>query len=372
MTVPLDNLYDWISEIRDDILIYRFWPHGSRNLSDLQQVNDRYLRKSLEQRLRMIPVIAHDQEPLNFDLYQNTGQSLREFWMRRGGHHPVVRCHDHPRFWDLMAKQNLNSVIMDPSLADKHILLHSERWGPDLRRYVSHSFVPAHWWSHAMIARDWFRYAEHDARLRSAERFSHWFNIYCRAWTGSRQYRLDFMMGLLQRGLEKHSRVTFGHKDQDHHYSDLRSDMIVPWPDLTPDSTSSATYDADHYQQSAIDVVLETICFDDRNHLTEKILRPIACGKPFILVSSAGSLKYLREYGFRSFDGIIDESYDHETNHVQRLDKILVEMSRLTSMSHASQTTTWQQLYEIAEYNKKRFFSPEFSKQVSQELRQNL
>ena len=98
MTVPLDNLYDWISEIRDDILIYRFWPHGSRNLSDLQQVNDRYLRKSLEQRLRMIPVIAHDQEPLNFDLYQNTGQSLREFWMRRGGHHPVVRCHDHPRF----------------------------------------------------------------------------------------------------------------------------------------------------------------------------------------------------------------------------------------------------------------------------------
>jgi hypothetical protein len=46
--------------------------------------------------------------------------------------------------------------------------------------------------------------------------------------------------------------------------------------------------------------VAETV-FDTRIHLTEKTLRPIACGHPFILAAGPGSLKYLQTYGFRTF-----------------------------------------------------------------------
>jgi hypothetical protein len=44
--------------------------------------------------------------------------------------------------------------------------------------------------------------------------------------------------------------------------------------------------------------------------LTEKALRPIACGQPFILAATPGSLQYLRSYGFKTFSGYIDETYD--------------------------------------------------------------
>jgi hypothetical protein len=31
---------------------------------------------------------------------------------------------------------------------------------------------------------------------------------------------------------------------------------------------------------------------------------------PFVIVGTRGSLEYLRSYGFRTFEGIWDESYD--------------------------------------------------------------
>lgn len=56
-------------------------------------------------------------------------------------------------------------------------------------------------------------------------------------------------------------------------------------------------------------VVTETV-YGDRLHLTEKIFKPIVLQQPFILVGSRLGLAYLKEYGFRTFDHIWDESYD--------------------------------------------------------------
>ena len=38
MSIPLDNLYDWIDGVADDILIYRFYPHGSKKIEDLNML----------------------------------------------------------------------------------------------------------------------------------------------------------------------------------------------------------------------------------------------------------------------------------------------------------------------------------------------
>jgi hypothetical protein len=71
--------------------------------------------------------------------------------------------------------------------------------------------------------------------------------------------------------------------------------------------------------------VLETLFDDHRWHLTEKSLRPIACGKPFVLMATPGSLQYLRQYGFKTFDGLIDETYDSIQNPKQRLQAVLLK-----------------------------------------------
>lgn len=44
--------------------------------------------------------------------------------------------------------------------------------------------------------------------------------------------------------------------------------------------------------------------------LSEKIFKPIACLHPFIVVGNKNSLAHLRELGYKTFNGFIDESYD--------------------------------------------------------------
>jgi ABC-type transporter MlaC component len=113
--------------------------------------------------------------------------------------------------------------------------------------------------------------------------------------------------------------------------------------------------------------------FDDsRWHLTEKALRPIACGKPFMLVATAGSLEYLRSYGFETFGDHIDESYDLETDPVARLTAVIQEMSRIAAMSSADKIALWNQLHRIADRNRQRFFSAEWQASVVQEYVDNM
>jgi hypothetical protein len=66
----------------------------------------------------------------------------------------------------------------------------------------------------------------------------------------------------------------------------------------------------DESADSLLYLVTETVATGRRHHLTEKTFKPIALGMPFVIVGTQGSLSILRSYGFRTFEGIWDESYD--------------------------------------------------------------
>ena len=53
-------------------------------------------------------------------------------------------------------------------------------------------------------------------------------------------------------------------------------------------SLASADFDIEDYNNTDIEVVLETLFDDTRWHLTEKALRPIACGQPFMFAATQG------------------------------------------------------------------------------------
>jgi hypothetical protein len=114
--------------------------------------------------------------------------------------------------------------------------------------------------------------------------------------------------------------------------------------------------------------VLETVFDDQRIHLTEKIFRPIACGHPFILAAGPGSLEYLRSYGFKTFDPWIDESYDKEINSYLRLKKIIQSMIKLIDLNNSE----YSAVKDIAEFNRRHFFSDAFQQQITNELKSNL
>jgi hypothetical protein len=232
------------------------------------------------------------------------------------------------------------------------ILLHSELNSHELAKYESTgNFQGAFWWSHAMIARDWYRFAEFDQRLKPSLT-KKIFLSYCRDTTGNRSYRKDFLSLAQKYNLHKHCQ-----------YQSFDGNSI--------DSNASAIYNVRDFNHTAISVVLETV-FDQRIHLTEKILRAIACGHPFLLAAGPGSLKFLRSYGFQTFHGHIDESYDEIENPNERLAAIVKEMSRIASLPDKQKTLLIDTLRDIAAYNQKIFFSQEFHNRVTDQLERNV
>jgi hypothetical protein len=371
MSVPLDRLYNYLHDIvNHDIVIYRWNPHGSKKLEDLSLLSHRS-----NQDLMTKPImICHDQEALDYSQYQSA--DYQKFYNQHfsGLNLEVV---SHCKF--LTQYQSLNfKALFCYNVHDKIILAHSELNSEQVILYQQNGFLPVYFWSHAVIARDWFRYAEHDPALdqRSPHKL---FLIYNRAWSGTREYRLTFAEMLVKNnGLSKLCRMGFNHTDQDTHYQNhtfKNSALRITSTDLeqyffennTP-SNASADYCTLDYQETHVEVVLETLFDDSRWHLTEKTLRPIACGHPFILASTAGSLKYLQSYGFETFEGLIDETYDTIQDPVLRLRAIVFSMEQLVSAS----PEIWGQLRAIAARNKKKFFSPEFQAHLVAEYTENL
>ena len=72
MFVPIDRLYDFLDQcVDDDVIIYRFYPHGSRKLSDISMLRSYSKYQDYQSILGSIPILMHDQEPLNFDFYND-------------------------------------------------------------------------------------------------------------------------------------------------------------------------------------------------------------------------------------------------------------------------------------------------------------
>ena len=119
---------------------------------------------------------------------------------------------------------------------------------------------------------------------------------------------------------------------------------------------------------SLVYVPTETVYFGRRTHITEKTFKAIALEMPFVLVASAGSLEYLREYGFKTFDGIIDESYDLETDDVVRIEKVVKLLKDLDNLSVEQKQQIHQACLPIVEHNFNHFYGGGFANILWTEL----
>jgi hypothetical protein len=375
MTIPLDNLYHYIEGLcPEPVCMYLFYPHGSKNISDMQRLNNK------SSWAVVYPImICYDQEPLNYQHYQTHQQEdvdrVYEFYKKHVVHH-IDKT--------ILEKSNLSLVVNAwANLYDKIILLHSEKNSVDLKLYQDNGYIDVYYWCHAFIARDWYRFAEHDVRLISNTTPTKDFLIYCRDWSGSREYRIKFQELLFNQDLVKNSitgimkkngngedleNAKFVNKNfipssNDFFYNLLNNNIL---------SSESANYCPNNFNESCISIVLETVFDGSKIHLTEKILRPIACGHPFILAAGPGSLEYLRSYGFKTFSPWLNEEYDLESDSLLRLKKIIQSMKNFTALPIKEKKEVYDNIVAIAKYNKERFFSKEFDELVLSELKENI
>lgn len=76
-----------------------------------------------------------------------------------------------------------------------------------------------------------------------------------------------------------------------------------------------------HYLASYFNIVLETHFDVDGSggaFLTEKTFKPIKHGQPFVIVGAPGSLATLRQLGYRTFDSVVDPTYDTIMDNTKR------------------------------------------------------
>jgi len=93
----------------------------------------------------------------------------------------------------------------------------------------------------------------------------------------------------------------------------------------------------EHYTDAYFNVVIETHFDADGSggaFLTEKTFKPIKNAQPFVLIAPPGSLQCLRELGYRTFDSVLDNTYDLETNNTQRWLKVKNTLQHIQQDPH--------------------------------------
>ena len=362
MSIPLDRLYHYIESVAQDVygdtIIYHFYPHGSKKIEDLGD-----LRKySITEKSLQPELICYDQEPLNYAVYKDLPP--RNF--------PYGHLIDPPIANLRVGLQNIY---------DQCLLLHSEKNSAEVKKYQNNGFIPVYYWNHAIVARDWFRYAKH-CRVKSSSQ-TQLFLIYNRAWSGTREYRLKFLDLLIDYKIDSYCKTSFNVVDPETNCKYAQHNFLNKQLQVTnklenyfsptfAHSSASADFNIFDYNSTDIEVVLETLFDDHRIYLTEKILRPIAVGCPFIVASTPGVLKYLRDYGFKTFDTVFDESYDNIQDPLERLQSIVKLMKHISQWNDDQRTKKLKDMQEIVNFNKSHFFSSNFFNQIETELKINL
>jgi hypothetical protein len=107
-------------------------------------------------------------------------------------------------------------------------------------------------------------------------------------------------------------------------------------------------------ENSWVSVVGETIANNDVFFLTEKTAKPLMSGRPFIMLGGKHYLKNLRSLGFRTFEPVIDESYDNIEDMQER---IVAAFASFKALSELDQTSVRTQLGDVLEHNQQLMYS---------------
>jgi len=76
-------------------------------------------------------------------------------------------------------------------------------------------------------------------------------------------------------------------------------------------------------------VVSETVFNHPHPNFSEKTVSALLSNRPFIIIGAYGSLRTLKEKGFKTFDNFIDESYDNIKDPNQRMKQLFNTVKKI-------------------------------------------
>jgi len=260
----------------------------------------------------------------------------------------------------------------------------------NLCRY--YEWTPHYYFYHGWACLDWFRgYNRTFLIPRACERSpTRTFMSPNRIVGGQRDHRVLFLYNIFKQGLEKNyisAPRTCPYEGVD--ISEIALKYVNTYPDVeqvfrdaelprlfegeeTQIMTSCWLGNYAEAQDSLVYVPTETVYFGRRLHITEKTFKAIALEMPFVLVAPAGSLEYMRSYGFKTFSDVFDEIYDEETNDILRVEKVTRLLKDLDSLSVRERQDIHRACLSAVEHNYEHFYGTGLEKILWQELQDML
>jgi hypothetical protein len=280
---------------------------------------------------------------------------------------------DYIAWYTKFVKKPFVLVTSEKSIIQKQM---SEKYGFENLYYFYHGFA----------ALDWFRgYQALNYDKEIVREYDKDFITYNRLIKQDRSYRIYLVSLLKEYDLLDKGFVSFGVTDAISDWRDEVSDPktrlseqqkdsiernLTDITRLTIDNASvlgSASADIPREQDAFWHVVTETVFYHSKMHLTEKIFKPIVNKQPFMLLAAPDNLAYLKSYGFKTFDSVIDEDYDICQDNQERINKVVSQLHWYANLSPSDKTDVQEHLKPIIEHNFNHFYG-EFRHIIAKEL----
>lgn len=159
--------------------------------------------------------------------------------------------------------------------------------------------------------------------------------------------------------LEHHNWIDYGVDPEVIKHAENILPLVIDDSDFGNNKAMQMTPDI--YLRSWVSVITETHAFDDRHSLfiSEKPWKPVCALQPFMVLGHRNTLEAIRNMGYKTFSGLIDESYD-DLPFIERTTAIINNLRRISVIRDK---WGWlQECREILEHNKKVFVNQEIFK----------
>jgi hypothetical protein len=327
-------------------------------------------------------IFFFDQEPIHLNIHLSTFERVKD-----------LNADIHSGYYIDRSSNNFSAQIPS-SLKDDcpGYIVTSERDSENVDAVCDKfGWKPLYYFFHGWAALDWYRGYDKTFLIKPfAERaITRTFLAPNRIVAGERQHRLEMLYHIFRNNMQ-HNHISCPAVCPAENISIL--DAVKPLKDKYPDIESVFAAQSlpinlqdetghpmhscwlslfDQAAESLLHLVTETVATGRRHHITEKTFKPIALGMPFVIVGTRGSLEYLRSYGFRTFDGIWDESYDLEDDSV-RIERIASLLRSLDELGPEAKQDLFNQCQEVVEHNWNHFYNGGFEALLWKELNEML
>ena len=254
-----------------------------------------------------------------------------------------------------------------------------------------YNLTPLYYFFHGYAALDWYRgYYVLNVNKKIAPSYTKDFMSFNRLISDDRSYRNYFVSKLVESDLLKDGLVSYNvandyksswQKEIDNPFSKLSDNAVahiqkhlVGIDHLTIDSATVAGWESANIPRTTSNsfwhVVTETVFYYNKQHLTEKIFKPIVSKQPFMLLAGPSTLEYLKGYGFKTFSSVIDESYDSIQDPDDRINAVVEQLKWYCSRSATEKSRVIDALTPVIEHNFQHFYG-DFKHIITKELLTN-